>query len=63
MVLLKYALAMLASSALAVVFFYLGLTAIEREQRHYDEVRAERCAQMGEDIPEEMEPYCEGLGV
>lgn len=63
MMLIRYMLLMLVSAALAVLFFHLGLTAIEREQRYYDAVRAERCAQYGEDIPEEMLAYCEGLGV
>lgn len=63
MAILKVIGLMLVSAILAVTFFYLGLHALEKEAKHYDQVRADRCAQMGENIPEGMEKYCEGLGV
>lgn len=61
--LLSHALFGLGCAAFAVWAFYMGLTAIEREQEAMDEIRAERCARWGESLPTEYQVYCDNLGV
>lgn len=45
----------------AVTIISLLMDGAEREQAHNEEIRAARCAKMGESIPRQMQHYCDGL--
>lgn len=46
----------------ALFFAWLGFTALERERKGNIELRAERCAKYGENMPPEIIGYCDGAG-
>ena len=48
---------------LIVVFVSLIFYAIIKTDEFYDGIRAERCARYGENLPQELEKYCDELGV
>lgn len=56
-------LSVLILGGLGVLLVYALLHGMEREDKMRDEIRAERCARWGENLPKEFEPYCENLGV
>ncbi len=63
MKIVKFALASIVAVGMSVGFCSLLFDAMEREAAARDELRAERCAKWGEDTPEELQPYCDNLGV
>lgn len=42
---------------------WLGIYAAEREAAGQEELRRERCARWGENLPRDLEGYCADLGV
>lgn len=51
------------SIGLIVVFVSLIFYAIIKSDEFHDGVRAERCARYGENLPQELEKYCDEPGV
>ena len=49
--------------AVAAICGFMELIASSAEKEHAfnEEIRANRCALMGENTPKDMEPYCENL--
>lgn len=55
---------LLIAGAIIITIMVLGaIDAAVREDENRDEIRKERCGRWGEDLPEEMEGYCDNLGV
>lgn len=50
-------------AALSLALVWAGMEAAIRESEARDEIRKERCARWGEDLPPEYEGYCKNLGV
>lgn len=55
---------LLVAGAIIITTMILGaIDAAVREDENRDEIRKERCGRWGEDLPKEMEGYCDNLGV
>lgn len=59
----NFVLAAIFGAVLTLAVVWAGFNAAAREDQFRDDIRKERCARMGENIPKELEDYCNNLGV
>lgn len=53
----------LALAIITISFLWMVINAALKEQAFNDNIRASRCAEMGENMPQYMKSYCDKLGV